>query len=106
MFLCTKNNGAISFQSEWFSVSYKLFSYETDEGRVGIVSIRGSFSLYDWLNNIQSWTKPVMFQIARSVLPLGFMWNDIFPRLCSIIGMLETESKLKYLFVSVISVLS
>ena len=78
-------------------VSYKLFSFPNSPG-YGIVSIRGSESLWDWVVNVDLWSGAGLAQIVRSIMPLGWMWDPILDNLVHVVNKLESDNlkKLAY----------
>lgn len=60
-------------------VFFRLFRFETAEGSVGIVSVRGSTDAVDWLVNNQLWQAAILVQGVRALLPLGNVFTPALP---------------------------
>ncbi len=76
-------------------VTYKLASFAniSSTGQpFGLVSIRGSYSSWDWLTNAQLWSAAFGMQILQSFLPFGFVWRPIMDELVKAISIVESES--------------
>lgn len=72
-------------------VSFKLFSFPNHPG-VGVVSIRGSESLLDWMVDIQLWMGAAFAQIVRALTPLGWLWTPVMDDLVYMINVVEDEN--------------
>jgi len=69
-------------------VSFKLFSIPSAPG-MGIVAIRGTQVPADVLLNYQLWLSSIIMEIVRRILPLGWIWNSIYPYLLYAVGWVD-----------------
>lgn len=74
-------------------VSYKFFTFPSIPG-AGIVSIRGSEAMWDWMVDIQLWTGGALAQLVRAVNPFGYMWDPILDDVVWLINSVQSK-KLK-----------
>jgi hypothetical protein len=74
-------------------VSYKLFTFPSTP-KAGIVSIRGSEAMWDWMVDIQLWTGGVLAQLIRAINPFGFIWDSILADVVLLINSVQSK-KLK-----------
>lgn len=59
----------------------------TDEAaRVMVISVRGTTSKYDWVQNADVWSEGVAVQIYRSLLPLSSLPVVLGPTIDKLIG--------------------
>lgn len=72
-------------------VYYKLFSFPNIPG-VGVVSIRGSETTWDFLVDAQLWSCAALAQFVRAFIPLGYIWTPILDDLVSVINKLEGDN--------------
>ena len=72
-------------------VSFKLFSFPTNPG-VGLVSIRGSESLLDWVVDVQLWLGAALAQMIRGVVPFGWVWTPILDDLVYLVNSVESDN--------------
>eukprot|EP00567_Pseudictyota_dubia_P002021 CAMPEP_0197469298 /NCGR_PEP_ID=MMETSP1175-20131217/66531_1 /TAXON_ID=1003142 /ORGANISM="Triceratium dubium, Strain CCMP147" /LENGTH=344 /DNA_ID=CAMNT_0043005437 /DNA_START=1 /DNA_END=1035 /DNA_ORIENTATION=+ len=72
-------------------VSYKLYSFPDNPG-YGVVGIRGSETLLDWVVDVQLWSAAALAQFVRAFMPLGWIWTPIFDELVFVVNSVESES--------------
>lgn len=72
-------------------VSFKLFSFPNNPG-VGVVSIRGSESLLDWVVDVQIWLGAALAQYVRALIPLGWIWTGILDELVYLVNTVESDN--------------
>jgi len=66
--------------NELNQVSFKLFSFPNFPG-VGILSIRGTETPIDRLNNAQMYLGTALGMVVRALMPFSWLWNPIYPDL-------------------------
>jgi len=74
-------------------VSYKLFTFAA-EPTAGVVSIRGSETMWDWSVDAQLWIGGVLAQAIKHWNPLGYIWDPILDEVVYLINSAQSE-KLK-----------
>lgn len=74
-------------------VTYKLFVFPSDP-TAGIVGIRGSEMMWDWMVDMQLWSGGIFAQAILSINPLGNIWEPIMDKLVYLINYPQSE-KLK-----------
>lgn len=72
-------------------VSFKLFSFPNNPG-VGLMSIRGSETLLDWVVDVQLWLGAALAQMIRSIIPLGWMWTPVLDELVYLTNSVESDN--------------
>ena len=73
---------------------YKLFRVKSAGWRtpsVFVVSVRGTINPLDLLTDAQIWLPALMMQLLRTLLPFGYIWNELLPRLIYYMNVLETS---------------
>lgn len=76
-------------------VTYKLFTIP-DQPTFGIVGIRGSEAMWDWMVDIQLWAGGILAQIIKNINPFGFFWEPILDEVVYMINSVQSK-KLKEL---------
>jgi len=71
--------------------SFKFFTFPENPG-AGLVSIRGSESLLDWLVDAQLWMGAGLAQIVRALIPFGWIFNPVLDELVNLINWVENEN--------------
>jgi len=71
-------------------VFFKFFTFP-DAPQVGLVSIRGSQTSWDWMVNLQLWSAAGLAQFVKWITPYGWIWTPILDDLVWFIGMIQTE---------------
>jgi len=66
--------------NELNQVSFKLFSFPDSPGH-GILSIRGTETPIDRLNNAQMYLGTALGMVVRALMPFSWLWNPIYPDL-------------------------
>jgi len=66
--------------NELNQVSFKLFSFPSSPGH-GILSIRGTETPIDRLNNAQMYLGTALGMVVRALMPFSWLWNPIYPDL-------------------------
>ena len=66
--------------NELNQVSFKLFSFPSLPG-VGILSIRGTETPIDRLNNAQMYLGTALGMVVRALMPFSWLWNPVYPDL-------------------------
>jgi hypothetical protein len=72
-------------------VYYKLFSFPSLPG-VGVVSIRGSQTSWDWMVNLQLWASSGLAQVVQAFVPFGWIWTPVLDDLVSVVNSVESKS--------------
>mmetsp|Transcript_60050 Transcript_60050/g.178048 ORF Transcript_60050/g.178048 Transcript_60050/m.178048 type:complete len:1051 (-) Transcript_60050:224-3376(-) len=72
-------------------VSFKLYSFSEYEG-YGVISIRGSETLLDWVVDVQLWGAAALAQLVRAFIPLGWIWTPIFDELVYVVNSVESAN--------------
>ncbi|KAI2494973.1 lipase [Fragilaria crotonensis] len=75
--------------SENIPVSYKLIKFKNGPS---VVSIRGTFLIWDLFADAQLWMVAALTQTIRAVLPLGFLWTPILDLLVAAVSALQSEA--------------
>ena len=76
-------------KTESRAVNYKLIQIEDGPS---IVSIRGTFAIWDLFADAQLWMTAILMQILRAILPFGFMWTPIIDLLVAAISSLQSAA--------------
>lgn len=75
--------------SENIPVSYKLIKFKKGPS---VVSIRGTFLIWDLFADAQLWMVAALTQTLRAVLPLRFLWTPILDLLVAAISALQSDA--------------
>lgn len=71
-------------------VYFKFFTFPSDPD-LGVLSIRGSQTLWDWMVNMQLWSAAGLAQIVKWVTPYGWIWTPILDDLVWFIGFIQSS---------------
>ena len=83
-----------STDTETHPVTYKLFAI-ADDPTSGIVSIRGSEAMWDWMVDMQLWAGGIFAQMIKTLNPLGgVLWGPILDEVVLVINSVQSR-KLK-----------
>ena len=90
----------VDFVSEWREdsgttlspVQFKLFSLSNHPG-YAVLSIRGSETMWDWIQNIQLWSAAGLSQIVKWVIPYGWIFNPILPDFIQAVNFIEVSHR-------------
>ena len=72
--------------------SYKLITFPSVLPDFGIVSIRGTATVWDLMSDAQLWLAAGLFQLLREILPIGSLWTPILHQMVNFVSSLESES--------------
>lgn len=75
----------LSTGTEDHPVAYKLFSFPDYPG-AGVVGIRGSEAMWDWMVDMQLWAGGIFAQMIKSINPLGGLWEPILDKIVFLIN--------------------
>lgn len=75
--------------SESLPVNYKLIQFDNGPS---VVSIRGTFMVWDMFADAQLWMVAMSTQVVRAVLPLAFLWTPVLDLLVAAISALQSEA--------------
>lgn len=81
-------------------VYFKLFSFPNYPG-IGLVSIRGSQTSWDWLVNMQLWSAAALAQAVKWLIPYGWAWNPILDNLVNAVNWVESDTLKKVAYYKV-----
>eukprot|EP00535_Pseudo-nitzschia_heimii_P003283 CAMPEP_0197180138 /NCGR_PEP_ID=MMETSP1423-20130617/4847_1 /TAXON_ID=476441 /ORGANISM="Pseudo-nitzschia heimii, Strain UNC1101" /LENGTH=1026 /DNA_ID=CAMNT_0042630161 /DNA_START=184 /DNA_END=3265 /DNA_ORIENTATION=+ len=72
-------------------VAYKLYTF-ADDPTSGIVGIRGSEAMWDWMVDMQLWAGSLFAQGIRNLNPLGFLWDPILDEVVYMINSVQSQN--------------
>lgn len=81
-------------------VFFKLYTTPGAPG-MGVVAIRGSQIPTDSLLNMQLWLSSILTQFVRAVLPLGWVWNSIYPDLVAAVNSVQSDQLKQFAYYQV-----
>jgi lipase ATG15 len=70
--------------------SFKFFTSPSLPG-FGIVAIRGSQTMFDWLNNLKLYAGAGLAQLVKWLTPYGWIWTPILEDLVRFMSFFQTE---------------
>ena len=70
-------------------VTYNLYTFPGD---VGVVSVRGSTTAWEWLTDAQLWSGAGLFGSIRWLLPGGSIWTPIMDELLKALSFIESAT--------------
>lgn len=71
-------------------IAFKFFT-SPEMPEVGIVAIRGSQTMIDWLNNLKLWSGPGLAQLVKWATPYGWIWTPILDDLVKFLSWVEAS---------------
>jgi len=71
-------------------VQFKLFSLTNHPG-FAVVSIRGSETMWDWIQNLQLWSAAGLSQMVKWIIPYGWIFNPILPDFIQAVNLIESK---------------
>ena len=77
------------------AVSYRFFNFGNNEG---VLSIRGTSTIWDLMADAQLWLPATLFQTLRFFLPMGNVFSPILHRTTKYISSLESSNIAKVAF--------
>ena len=70
---CHRRNRSLDFFLEKY---FKFFSFPVAPD-AGLIVIRGSTTVWDWMVNFQIWSSSALAQIMKWLLPYGWIWTAV-----------------------------
>jgi len=71
---------------------FKLFTFSPLVPELGIVSIRGSQTLWDWAVNMQLWSSAGLVQAVKWLTPYGWIWTPVLDELVEVVSWIQSSA--------------